>query len=1026
MFKVRKLLFLPLLFWGLILQAQMRTITGKVVSETGPLAGASVTLSESGQGVTTDEAGAFSLRAPAGTVNLVVSSVGYTELRQAVGADETDLTITLQPASGTLNEVVVTALGIRRQSRSLVYATQTVKASELAEVRDPNNILNNFQGKVAGAFITQSSGGVGSGAKIVLRGNRSIQGTNSALIVIDGVPIYNTQFDNMAANINPDDIESTTVLKGASAAALYGSQAGNGVIVITTKKGRRDRMSVTLNSGITLESPFALPRVQNTYGQGNAGNLDVSTGESWGARMEGQDYTDHFGNPAKYTAQPDNIRDFFRTGTNLNNSIGISGGSEKMQGYFSYTNNSVKGIIPNNDLLRNTINVRLSNQITSRLTTDLKVTYFTQSIKNQPRNGEGNTPVLDAYQIARNVPTATAEKYEVADDLGIPAPAPWPSTLGPIYGNPYWVVNKDNLDQTRDQLLGFISAKYELTPWLNVTGRANLDRSFSKSQRRTWQGTLLWATNPGGFYSELNSVTTQKWFDVIVSGENEISEDFKINYNAGAIYQNSEFAQTLGEANGLNVTNKFSLNFATNPVITQAGTEVETQSVFGQANVSFRDAIYLDASFRNDWDSRLRSPHSFQYYSLGMSAVLSDLITMPEKISFLKLNVNYAEVGNGGQFGLLSARYNYTAGVGNGYLFRSSVLPFPDLKPEIVKNLEAGVEASFLNNRVGVNFNYYKANSFNQLLTISIPVATGYATQYINAGNIQNNGIELTLTGTPVKSSDLTWDVAFNLGINRNKVKELTDAVQTVNLGGYMDWGALPQVKVGGSYGDLVSYVWEKDAKGNYLVNADGKPVTSAMLNLDPKIIGNFNPKATLGLTNSFTYKGFAFRFLIDGRIGGIMVSGTEMNLAFSGITEGTEEHRDGNWSLGGVDADGNPVGETITAQEFWQTASGKRFGVGDFFAYDATNFRVREVSLGYGIPIRNTTIVKSARLSLVARNLLWLYRGSSLMDIPGLGKRKMWLDPDMSLGNGNNFGGVEYGAFPSTRSVGLNLNLTF
>lgn len=1025
MLRAKQLLFIPFLLWGVILHAQTRTITGKVVADSGPVAGASVTTT-SGNGVTTNDAGNFSLQAPAGNVTLTISSVGYNESQQVVDASQSDITITLQQSSGTLNEVVVTALGIRRQARSLVYATQTVKAAELAEVRDPNNILNNFQGKVANAFITQSSGGVGSGAKIILRGNKSIQGNNSALIVIDGVPIYNTQFDNMASNINPDDIESTTVLKGASAAALYGSQAGNGVIVITTKKGSRDRTKVTLNSGVTVETPFALPRVQNSFGQGNAGNLDVSVGESWGAPLDGRDYTDYQGNPAKYTAQPDNIRDFFRTGLNLNNSVAISGGAEKMQGYLSYTNNYTKGIIPNNDLLRHTINARLSNQITKRLSTDFKVTYFTQNIQNRPRNGEGNTPVLDIYQIARNIPTSSAEQYEVVDEFGVPAPAPFPSTLGPIYGNPYWVVNRDNLTQKRDQVLGFLSAKYELTSWLNVTGRANLDRSTSRADQKTAQGTLLWATNPGGYYSELNAVTSQKWFDVILSGENNLTNDLKINYNAGAIYQNSSFAQTLGVANGLNVANKFSLNFARQPVITQAGTEVITQSVFGQANFSFKDAIYLDASLRNDWDSRLRAPHSFQYYSLGMSAILSDLITMPEKISFLKASINYAEVGNGGQFGLLSASYNYQAGVENGYLFRSDVLPFPELKPEIVKNIEAGIEANFFNNRLGINVAYYKANSFNQLLTISIPVGTGYSTQYINAGNIQNRGVEVMLNGSPVKNNNLTWDVSFNLGVNRNTVKELTEDIQSVNLGGYMDWGAVPQVKVGGSYGDLVSYVWEKDNKGNYLVQPNGKPVTSSMLGLEPKFIGNFNPKATLGLTNAFTYKGVTFRFLVDGRVGGIMVSGTEMNLAFSGITEGTEKYRDGGWNLGGVDADGNAIGATINSQDFWQTASGKRFGVGDFFAYDATNFRVREVSLGYGIPVGNAAVVKSARISLVARNLLWLYRGSSKMDIPGMDKRKMWLDPDMSLGNGNTFQGIEYGAFPSTRSIGLNLNIGF
>lgn len=999
---------------------QQHTVRGNVTDENGlPLPGVTVLLKGTPTGSSTGVEGDYAISAPSGDGTLVFSYMGFQTTEVSINNQST-INITLLTDVAALESVVVTALGITREAKSLTYATQNVKASELTGVRDPNNILNSFQGKIANALITQSSGGVGSDARIVLRGNRSIQGSNSALIVVDGVP------NNSASNINPDDIESVTILRGASAGALYGSQAGNGVIVITTKKGAKDKVSVSINSGIAFESPFALPGVQNTYGQGSGGTLDPASGSSWGAEMSGQAYTNYLGEERTYSAQPDNIRDFFRNGTSLNNSIGISGGTEKVQTYLSYTNNKVQGIIPGNDLMRHNVNLRLTNQISKRFSTDAKVTYFSQDIENRPRSGEGNTPVLNIYQIPRNVSTEDARHYQVINNVGVPAPAPWPSTLRSIYGNPYWSVNNDILGQSKDQITGFLTAKYQISDWLSITGRANLDRSFERHERKTHQGTLLWATQPGGYYSKINIVTTQKWFDAIFEGNNRITEDLKVNYHAGAIYQDNRFDQSDATANGLNVADKFSLNFAANPLISSSGTQIQTQSVFGQVNLSYKDAIYLDASLRNDWDSRLPAPHSFQYYSAGVSGILSDLLTLPESISFLKASINYAEVGNGGRFGLLTTTYNYAQGAGNGYLTRNPVLPIPGLKPETVKNLELGIEAGILNDRLGFTLTYYKSNSFNQLLTISLPVATGYSSRYINAGNIQNQGVELVLNGTPVESSDFSWDLALNMAFNRNKVIELSDNLKVVHLGNFIDFGGLPQVKVGGSFGDLLAHQWKRHASGKYQVTPEGKPLTTNVAGEEPGYIGNFNPKANLGLTNTFNYKGISLRVLVDGRFGGVMISGTEQNLAFNGITEGTEQHREGGWNLGGVDADGQPVAVSISAQDFWQTASGKRFGVGEFFAYDATSFRVRELSLGYHIPVPSGFLIKSARLSLVARNLCWLYRGSSILDIPGLEERKMWFDPDMSLGNGNNLQGIEYGAFPSTRSMGLNLHLTF
>jgi TonB-linked SusC/RagA family outer membrane protein len=994
----------------------VRQITGKVTDEKGlPLAGASVVLTSTGKGTSTNESGEFTIEANNGDV-LEISIVGYKTVTVNVGS-QSQLSIQLSLDIKEVNEVVVTALGIKQISKSLVYATQNVKPSELTEVRDPNNVLNSLQGKVANVLITQSSSGVGGDVRFILRGNRSLTGNSSALIVVDGVP-------GGDPGIQPDNIESITILPGASAAALYGSAAGNGVIVITTKKGAANKLSVNLNSGIVFESPFALPKLQNTYGQGSGGVIDGNAGDSWGPKMTGQSFTNHLGEQSTYTAQPDNINDFFRNGTSLNNSINVSGGSEKAQTFLSYTNNAVQGIVPGNNLMSHIVNLRVTNQISKRFSTDAKVTYLSRNIDNRPRTGEGNTPVLDVYQLPRNMSTSVAKNFETVNNTGVLTPSTWPSTQSGVYGNPYWVNNRDILDLKRDNVVGFLRAKFQITDWLNITGSGNIDKVIDQLEQKTYQGTWSWANEPGGLYARSTNVFTQKWFDVMLEGSNKISSDFKVNYNAGAIYTNNKSDQATTTANGLSVPNKFSLGYARALATTNSQTEVETQSVFGKATVSYRDAVYVDASLRNDWVSVLPPPHSFEYYSIGTSVILSDLINLPEKISFLKVNLSYAEVGNGGQFGLLNPYYNFVPGVDNGAIYRNTTLPFSTLKPEVVKSTEAGIQAKFARNRLGFGINFYKSNAINQLLSLRVPLATGYNTRYINAGNIQNKGVEVLINATPISSPDLTWAIDFNFGLNRNKVVEISDNITVIHYG-FSDWGGYPQAEVGGRFGDMTGAQWYKNDKGQFVVDATGKPITTSDMGLAPKVIGNPNPDATMGLTNSISFKGFSLRVLVDGRMGGEIVSGTEMNLSFSGITEPTTQYRDGGWSLGGVDDAGAPVSEEITAQDFWQSVSSKRFGTGEFFLYDATNFRVRELSIGYNIPVKNIGFITSMRLSAVGRNLLWLYRGKSKLDLPGLGKRKMWFDPDISLYNGN-FQGIEYGAMPSTRSLGFNLQVTF
>jgi TonB-linked SusC/RagA family outer membrane protein len=1026
--KILSVLFMFLLIAG---QTIAQTVSGRVTASEGtPLPGVSVLVKGTTTGLTTDSEGRYSITVEDESSVLIFSFIGFVTQEIVVGNRST-IDVELVEDITQLGEVVVTALGIPRETKTLVYATQTVKPSTLTEVRDANNVLNSLQGKIANALITQGSGGPGSGARIVLRGNRSIQGSNNALIVVDGVPITNgttstagsdfgsVQSSDGASNINPDDIESVTILRGASAAALYGSQAGNGVILITTKKGGKDRMSVTLNSGITADKAMALPDVQNEYGQGNGGNIDASLGESWGARMTGQSFTGHMGEERKYSAQPDNIKDFFRTGISLNNSIGVSGGSDKMQTYLSYTNNKVEGIMPKNEMLRHTVNLRLTNQVSDKFSTDGKITYINQKIDNRPRTGEENAPVSNIFQIPRNVSLADAKNFEVINNLGVPEPTFWPATQRSIYQNPYWMIHRTAINEKRDRIIGFLSGKFNITNWLSITGRANLDRIMDQDQEQYSQGTILFAP-AGGRYTERKIVTTQEWYDLILEGRNNIGSDFKIEYRAGAIYQDNNYDFLYNDANGLNVTNKFSLNYASSPTISQNAVQSRIQSVFGQVNVAFMESIFLDASIRNDWDSRLPPPYTFSYPSVGISAVLSDLFDMGKPVSLLKLSANYAVVGNGGQPQIRFNTFNYQQGAGHGFIARNQTLAITDLKPELVKNLEIGLDAKFAENRLGLSLTFYESHSTNQLLQVGLPTPTGYGSKYINAGDIENRGVELVIDAIPVRSNRFSWDINFNLGMNRNKIIELDPNLKIFYLGGGFGRSATPVVEEEKSYGDLLAFRWKQDENGNRVVTPEGVPVWTE----EQEHIGSFNPDATLGLTNNVTIGPLFMRLLIDGRVGGIVVSGSEMNQAFNGIPEVTAKYREGGWNLGGVGDDGSVVNAPITSQQFWQTASGGRYGAGEFFAYDATNFRVRELSLGIGIPVPANFFIKSAKFSVVARNLFFLYRGKSILDIPGLGKRRMSFDPDMALGNGN-WQGIQYYTLPSTRSLGFNLQLS-
>jgi len=988
--------------------------------------GANILIKGTNTGVSTDAQGNFSIKAKTGDI-LVVSYIGF-QSQEITVANQSRIEIKLLPTAAQLDEVVVTALGITRESKSITYAAQQLSNSDLTAIKDPSgNVMNSLNGKIAGAVITPAATGPGGAVRVVLRGNRSISGNNNALIVIDGVPIDNTMTTEQggsgsantpatqqkstssgysgsdgAASINPEDVESITVLKGPAAAALYGSRAANGALMITTKRGKSGKTSVNYNGGVSIESPLLLMDFQNTYGRGNGGVFGQTAAGSWGA-------------PAQ--TYKDNVKSFYNTGTTFNNSVNISGGTEKMQGYASYTNNTIGGIIPNNKLNRNTLNLRLNNEILPGLTTDVKITYVNQKIKGKPRLGD-NGVTNEALIMPRDMSPEELRNFETINPATQqPQPLYW--TTSSFFQNPYWDVNRTALNEERNRIMMVGSVKYQFTDWLFLQARYSLDRYDDKITGSYHAGTLPVPTLAGGRYQENHVNRWERNIDVLLSGNNNFGDDFGITYNLGSAILNNHGYNTQSLANGLRIPNAFDLNFASTPAFANIVARKEIQSVYASVTANFRELLFLDLSARNDWSSTLPSPHSYFYPSVGVSTLLTGFLNLPEWISYAKLRGAYTQVGNDADPYLLNQTYTYAQGAGSGFVTRDQTRYLNNLKPERTNALEIGTEWRFLNGRLGIDMTLYKTNTVNQLIFIGLPQPSGFNNQYINVGDIQNKGIELMLTATPFKSENFNWTTNVNFAANRNKVIELLPGIQQASLTTATNF-ASSLIRPGGSYGDLYGFMWGKNQEGQHRVSANGLPLVDQL-----QKIGNFNPDYTLGWNNQLKYKKFNLSFLVDGRVGGTIISGTDALLGYFGLADYTTAHRAGGLILEGVSPDGNTNTVPISAEQLWtQVSQGGTNAWGEFFAYSATNFRLRELSFGYDFALGGSKI-KSARIALTARNLFFLYRGKSLVDIPGIGKRTLPVDPESAIGS-SNYQGIESGIVPSTRSLGLNVNFSF
>lgn len=1021
------LTFVACLLLGFAAVAQV-TIKGKVISAEDGMGLPGVNVVEKNNptnGAATDIDGNYTLTVPNSSSIIVFTSIGMQTIE--VPASQAD-NIIMQVDNNVLDEVVVTALGISREKKALGYAVSKVGSDDLSVVKE-SNPANSLTGKVAGVVVTQSGAGIGSGSRIVIRGNNSISANNQPLIVVDGIPVDNTG-GNSGGNVyesrvsgggisdlNPDDIESISVLKGPNAAALYGSRAGNGVILITTKKGRAGKgLGVTINSNITFENPMELPDYQNKYGQGTNGNvpgtltdLKNSSG-SWGPAFDGSDKLYFTGIKSPYVAQKDNVKDFFRTGTRLVNSLALDGGSENYSVRFSYTNNKTESMLPNSDLMSHNFNLRGYAALTDRFSVDAKVTYFHQDMNNQPSVGSQGVMAF-LLTMPRNIALKDLENYQ---DLSKGYESLSYSALG---ANPYWMLNHDRWENRRERIMGFSKITYKFTDYLSAFARIGTDVTTTKTESVSQYGHHYRHTGALWFG---NSRSTETNADFLLMFEKDLTSDFNLSANFGGnhSYRTYEKSHISGEdfriptrATVANLRKVFTPGYT--PL-----REKKVNSLYASASLAFRNYLFLDITGRNDWSSTLpKDNRSYFYPSVSLSAVLSQAFEMPEWINFLKLRGSWATVGNDTSPYQI---FDYYTVAGDGYNGTTQVSKLkvklnPNLKPEKIISSEIGLEFRTFNNRLYGDFSIYDIKTQDLIFDVDVPKSTGYDKERTNIGEMQNKGVEFMIGGIPIKTDNFSWDVTFNFSKNKNTLNELTEDLKSHPLNETNSGGVVLQATVGGGYGDIYGTTWKTNDKGEIVLNAEGKPQASS----EKTYLGNAQPDWIGGITNTISYKNVALRFLIDGRFGGEIYSGTGASLDGSGVTKRSLGYREAGIIVDGVikQKDGDnvtyiPNTNTITGQKYWGSVS----GIASEYIYKQTNVRLRELSLSYKLPksILSGSFIKDASISLVGRNLFFFYKDLD------------HFDPEASLGTSNKAQGILYYNLPSARTLGVNINIKF
>jgi len=1123
-------LFLAFMFFiGMqFLQAQDREITGTITSSDDgqPIPGVQIVVKGTTIGTVTDLDGKYILSVPSDAQILVFKFVGMIPQEIVIG-DQKVIDVVLEPDILDLEGVVVTALGISREKKALGFSVQDVKGDELAEARE-NNLINALQGKVSGVQITNSSGGIGSSSRIIIRGNSSF-GNNQPLFVVDGVPILNSStevsqwgndrdygnasvgqdFGNAAMDIDPDNIESVSVLKGANAAALYGSRAANGVILITTKKGvmaapgEKRAIGVDFSTGVTFDNVAVIPKYQNKYGQGFNGSEYVymqylidnnitsdqysyqqyseehsfsyydgdwggvmdGIDESWGPRLDAGLNLAQFDSPwtrdangdpvytkTPWVSQPDNVKDLFETGTTWATNLALTGGTERASARLSLNRADQKGAIPNTDLTRTNVSLSGTLNLSPKFSGGGSISYIQNKSDNLPGGGYDGNNIMQSVGswFGRQVNMESLkDNWQNEDAFG--NPYNWNRSY---HNNPYWTLNKNTTSRKRNRVYGNVWLKYNITDWLDVMGRVGTD--FYNEYRKHLTANNSVENTLGGEFWQSQIFERETNADLIFTVNKDISEDFSFNATFGANYRNYTRQFIWLRAAALTVPDLYTItNVSGNAFNSMNYREKETNSVYGAVSFGYKRFLYLDVTGRNDWSSTLPSDNwSYFYPSVSLSYVFTETFDIPENIlSFGKIRASWAQVGNDTDpyqtlvtYSQLNFNDNPIVPFGGVAQFHyARIIPPLDLKPEQTNSIEFGTDLKFLDNRLGVDFTYYNMKTKDQILAVDISQATGFEQMRINAGEIQNKGVELMVYGKILQNKDgLNWDISLNWAKNTNEVIELYGDLEAYQIAS--SWGGSTiEARPGEPYGQIKGGAYVKDGNGNYIINsATGCPVHSSK----PQVIGNILPDWFGGIRNSFTFRDFSLSFLFDMRMGGDIFSVTDWFGAYAGISEETAEgnirevgvspgnndilangvygyqydDEAGNTLIQYTDANGNDVtspvatSTVVSAQDYFSDY----WGLQEASIIKGSFIKFREIVFGWNLPKKwmdDVNWIQSANISFVGRNLALLWVDESNV---------MRIDPETGFGTTNNGMGLEQYQLPPTRSLGFKVRIIF
>lgn len=982
-------------------------VTGRVVDSAGePLIGATIMVEGTKEGAVTDIDGNFTINTTS-KAKLVISYVGYTTQTILVG-DKTTIDVTLKEVANTMNEVVVTALGIKRAEKALSYNVQSVGSNELTRNKDAN-FVNSLNGKVAGVNISKSASGVGGATRVIMRGAKSIEGDNNVLYVIDGIPIFNFSGGRDSgimgegrvssegiADLNPEDIESISVLAGPSAAALYGSNAANGAILITTKKGKEGRVDISFSSSADFSSPLLMPEFQNTYGN------KLGSYESWGEKLA---------TPSSY----DPKKDFFRTGTNFINALTLNMGNEFNQTFASVATTNSRGIVPNNTYDRYNFTIRNTTRMfKNKVQLDLGASYIKQKDNNMVSQGEYWNPIVAAYLFPRGESFEGIKTFERYDNVRNFPTQYWPISDSRFANqNPYWTAYRNLAPDDKDRFMFNAGLTYNIFDWLSVAGRIRLDKTFITSERKIYASSFNYFAKEKGAYEYYDYKDHQTYIDAIAN-INKTFGKFSLAANVG--YSYSDYASlTRGYGGNLVlVPNKFSLNNI-NPSdskIREGGGDSKVRNVaaFASAELGWRSMVYLTLTGRNDWNSRLvnSSEESFFYPSVGLSGIISEMTKLPSFISYLKVRGSYTEVGSPvSRSGMTPG--TITIPIVGGSLKSTDIYPFTDYKAERTKSYEFGLTARFWK-KLSFDFTWYKSNTYNQTFIGELPESSGYKAVYLQAGNVENRGVEMAL-GYSDNFGGLQWNSSLVYSKNVNEIKEMVKdyhhplSPKPINIPEVSKDNGRVLLKVGGSINDIYARkVLAKDNQGFVNVSPSGG---MNLETVEPIYLGKTTPDFTMGWNNNFTYKNFGLSFLINARVGGIVTSSTQALLDRFGVSKASADARD----AGGVMI---PNQGLYDAKKYYTLVATGENDLAGYYTYSATNVRLQELTLSYKFNSRLfNNVIKDLTLSFVATNPWMIYC-------------KAPFDPELTASTGTYGQGNDYFMQPSLKSYGFSVKFKF